>query len=141
MVCVLGIDPGPKPGIVELHIRDGKCVARTLRSLPESYTPYALVALERYVIGSGTVRKTREGTSATLDMIGVVRDVCQREGVPMVTQAAVQVKPWATDARVKAYVGRDVRGDHHRDAARHALFAAVQRGWLPKRAQSGREYQ
>ena len=141
MIKVLGIDPGPNPGVVELYIKDGKCVARTLRGLPATYTPYDLVVLERFVIGSGTVRKTREGTSATLDMIGAVQDACKRASVPVVTQAAVQVKPWATDARVKSYVGIKVRGDHHRDAARHALYAAVRRGWLPKRAQSRREYQ
>lgn len=132
---VVGIDPGPRPGLVLLTIKGRRIEhagAFKLAALDDVLSAADLVGLERFIIGQGTVRRTRAGTNETLDMIGRVKTICANAGVPLLSYAAGFVKPWATDDRLAAW-GIDVRGDHHRDAARHALFAAVRTGALPRR--------
>jgi hypothetical protein len=132
---VLGIDPGPKPGAVLVQVAGGLVVhAGALRpDQIESMIPAAdLVSLERFIVGRGTLRKTKAGTVETLAQIEQFRAAAQAAGVRLVQYPAGTVKPWATDERLRAY-GCYVAGDHHRDAARHALFAAVRSGLLPRR--------
>lgn len=136
---VVGIDPGPDPGLVLMVITDVAGAGRlpfavklTRAELDAALPTADLVSMERFVIGRGTVRRTRGGTDATLEMIGALKMRCYQLDVPLVSYSASMVKPWATDARLEAW-GVSVRGDHHRDAARHALFAAVRSGLLPKR--------
>ena len=133
---VVGVDPGPDPGMVVLLCQSGRLlrvdVLKSEAALDDAMATAALVSLERFVIGRGTVRKTRGGTEATLDMIGRVKADAHRHGVRLVSMPAGAVKPWATNAKLKAW-GALVPGDHHRDAARHALFAAVRAGILDRR--------
>lgn len=135
MTQVLGIDPGPEPGVVVLQIHNGR-VENAGRGRPDQIESFAasadLVALERFLIGRGTARKTKAGTLETLAQIEQIRQLCQQAGTRLVEYPAGAVKPWATDERLRAY-GCYVTGDHHRDAARHALFAAVRSGLLPRR--------
>lgn len=135
MVQVLGIDPGPRPGAVLLQIAGGMVVhaGRLRPDQIEDLIPAAdLVALERFIVGRGTVRKTKAGTLETLAQIEQFRAVTHRAGVRLVEYPAGTVKPWATDDRLRAF-GCYVPGDHDRDAARHALFAAVRSKLLPRR--------
>ena len=87
---------------------------------------------QRRVLGRGTARKTKAGTAATIEQVGRLREECSRAGVRLVEHPAGVVKPWATDDRLRAY-GCYVTGNHHRDAVRHALYAAVRAGYLPRR--------
>ncbi len=137
---IVGIDPGPKPGLVVLHVCDEHVVRVTkldgpaldFRGLGEQLADAALVGMERFVIGRGTARKTKAGTAATIEQVGRLREECSRAGVRLVEHPAGVVKPWATDDRLRAY-GCYVTGNHHRDAVRHALYAAVRAGYLPRR--------
>ena len=135
MPQVLGIDPGPTPGVVLLLIAGQQVVG------VEKYTPEFveacmlqanLVALERFILGRGNIRNTKYRTAATLAQIDTYRDMAHRHGVRLVEYPAGTVKPWATDDRLRAF-GCYVPGDHDRDAARHALFAAVRSNLLPRR--------
>ena len=137
---IIGIDPGPKPGLVVLTTYAGRITAVTkldgpapdLSGLDAQLARASLVSMERFVIGRGTARKTKAGTAATIEQVGRLREECSRAGVRLVEHPAGVVKPWATDDRLRAY-GCYVTGNHHRDAARHALYAAVRAGYLPRR--------
>ena len=140
MARIIGIDPGPTPGLVVLTTYADRITAVTkldapapdLRGLGEQLADAALVGMERFVIGRGTARKTKAGTAATIEQVGRLREECSRAGVRLVEHPAGVVKPWATDDRLRAY-GCYVTGNHHRDAVRHALYAAVRAGYLPRR--------
>lgn len=137
---IIGIDPGPKPGLVVLHVCDEHVVRVTkldgpaldFRGLGEQLADAALVALERFIIGRGITRRTKAGSLETLAYIEQVRAWVHAAGVRLVEYPAGTVKPWATDDRLRAF-GCYVPGDHDRDAARHALYAAVRAGYLPRR--------
>ena len=132
---IIGIDPGPKPGLVVLTTYAGRITTVTkldLRGLGEQLADAALVGMERFVIGRGTARKTKAGSLETLAYIEQVRAWVHAAGVRLVEYPAGTVKPWATDDRLRAF-GCYVPGDHDRDAARHALYAAVRAGYLPRR--------
>ena len=137
---IIGIDPGPKPGLVVLTTYAGRITAVTkldgpapdLSGLDAQLARASLVSMERFVIGRGTARKTKAGTAATIEQVGRLREECSRAGVRLVEHPAGVVKPWATDDRLRAY-GCYVTGNHHRDAVRHALYAAVRAGYLPRR--------
>ena len=132
---VMGIDPGPKPGVVILQIAGSAVVhAGRLRpdQVPDLIPAVELVALERFILGRGTTRRTKAGSLETLAYIEQVRAWAHAAGVRLVEYPAGVVKPWATDDRLRAF-GCYVTGNHHRDAVRHALYAAVRAGYLPRR--------
>ena len=132
---VMGIDPGPKPGVALLQIAGSVVVhAGRLRpdQVPDLIPAVELVSTERFVLGRGTARKTKAGSLETLAYIEQVRAWAHAAGVRLVEYPAGVVKPWATDDRLRAF-GCYVTGDHDRDAARHALFAAVRSNLLPRR--------
>lgn len=126
---VIGVDPGPTPGIVVLGIEDGQltdvgvmqCSAELLYTLVATFNPYkeAAVALERFVVRG----RANAAQSLTRDQVA---NLVRLHPLTLVRSAA-EVKPWATDARLEAAGLLDAcKGMRHaRDAARHALFAAV----------------
>ena len=138
---IIGIDPGPKPGLVVLHVCDEHIVRVTKidglapgpsHGLADQLAQASLVSMERFVLGRGTARKTKAGTEVTLAQVASLRELCEKMGVRLVQYPAGVVKPWATDDRLRAF-GCYVTGNHHRDAVRHALYAAVRAGYLPRR--------
>ncbi|HEU4567679.1 MAG TPA: hypothetical protein VFR99_06550, partial [Marmoricola sp.] len=107
-----------------------------------------LVQVERFVVGRRSGRSsTAAAGEVTRSMIGVLREVWEgfdststgRLGGRWFERSAANVKPWATDQRLQACVlpggtslWLQTAGMRHaRDAARHALFAAVHDGGLP----------
>jgi hypothetical protein len=154
-VAVGGIDPGPRPGLIVLHIRDQRLI-RVERgphlSVSRVVASSTHVAIERYVRGVASVR--RADSAAQLLTEQMARDACQAAvdaQRPFQALPAGSVKPWADDERLRSYqVGvlnrgssEDSRpnlleltrgqGGHDRDAARHALNFAVKLGILPRR--------
>jgi hypothetical protein len=148
---VIGIDPGPAPGIVALHDTTTttrrpvasviqcdyvSCVLFVSALLSTVDTDAAgrlpILAVEQFVVGPRAARsRTPAAGVATRDLIGALR----REFADVAVQLrpAARVKPWATDARLAAAGLLDVtRGmPHARDAARHALYAAVRNRLMP----------
>lgn len=131
---VIGVDPGPTPGLVVLDIDDDRlaavgvmqCSAPLLYTLVETFNPErtALVAVERFV----TRGRTNAAQQLTRDQVANLARLHTA-----VEATAAQVKPWATDTRLEA-VGLLAACSgmrHARDAARHALFAAVRHAGLP----------
>lgn len=118
---------------------------------PEGVIPYLLnkiddygrnrrviVAAEQFVV-NGRAGRSRTGTGGQIarDLIGALQHL-PRELAPAVVvelhlRAAGAVKPWATDKRLAeaGLLSATQALPHARDAARHALFAAVKTGLMP----------
>jgi hypothetical protein len=143
---VIGIDPGPIPGIVRLQLDDRGSLmdAQALQVTPDLIEPVLdllaqddqpVIAVERFVVGRRAGRSSTAAAGATTrNMIGVVEAWADRNSVRCIARAAADVKPWATDKRLDAAglldpVTTGMR--HARDAARHALFCAVKDLGLP----------
>jgi len=146
VIRILGIDPGGTTGVIVLHFTSrrpfvtgpfqfahGADVMEVLSS--ELVGPkLTLVAMERFVVSRRAGRsKTAGAGEQARNIIGAVTALCQKARVTVVTRSASQVKHWATDKRLEAAgLLAPTRGlPHARDAARHALYAAVWDCGLP----------
>lgn len=144
---VVGVDPGPVPGVVALGTRDGHLydvelaqvsadlLPKLLRVLIEPRLPHGpvLIGVERFVAGHRAARSSSAGAGRTTrDMVGVVTQLGAELGAVVVQRPAVTVKAWATDERLtRAGIEIPSGMRHAKDAARHALFAACHAGHLP----------
>ena len=146
---VIGIDPGPVPGIVVLDVWETKTLGRAealqcthgllsllVENLLDEHRDPAFVAVERFVV-RGRANKAQQ---LTRDLVGQVQQVVRLQhqsysGTPtrLVERTASQAMAWATDARLDAAgLLEACKGMRHaRDAARHALYAAVRDAGLP----------
>lgn len=140
-MIVIGIDPGPTPGIVLL--RNGRLT--TVLQCNANSAPFLLVSLihgdtvavqiERFLPGKYST-KARGASAVTRDLIGRLEEtVWQSAGVDsrIYRRTAANVKPWATDDRLRAadLYEPTVGMPHARDAARHAMFLACRNYKLP----------
>ncbi|BEL07847.1 hypothetical protein Q0Z83_060380 [Actinoplanes sichuanensis] len=155
---VIGVDPGPLPGIVRLHlIVDSRGVepsrligvepSRLIGAEALQVTPGVLLtvatalcegigqalAYERFVVGRRAARSaTAAAGTRTRSVIGALEEWGHTR-CKVHARSAAEVKPWATDARLDAAglleLTKGMR--HARDAARHALFCAVRDYGLP----------
>lgn len=152
---VIGIDPGPLPGIVRLQIdvsRPGQNLvtngarlmdAQALQVTPELIEPVldmlaqddkAALAVERFVVGGRAGRSATASAGATTrDMVGIVTAWANGAGIQCIARTAADVKPWASDARLQAAGLLELTAGmrHARDAGRHALYCAVRDYGLP----------
>lgn len=150
----IGVDPGPIPGIVHLWPYPGRLevdvvqcsdqtapgllwslIVNARADLRSRFDAPVLIQIERFVVGSRTARSsTQSASSRTRDLVHRLTSESEKQpNVSVVLRSASEVKPWATDERLAA-VGllEAVKGMRHaKDAARHALFAAVKAGALP----------
>lgn len=156
-LVILGIDPGPTPGVVRLVLRSvgdkwsGKSVTpladwadvvqctagalipvlNGLHDIPQSTTT---LAYEAFVTGRRAARSsTPAAGKATRDVTRDLAAWAAHHDIPSHTYAAGHVKPWATDERLAAAgLLKMTKGmQHARDGARHALFSAVKHYGLP----------
>lgn len=148
---VIGIDPGPVPGLASLTVVDGRlhefnvvqCSAELLSDVLFGvlvrHEVRTIVQVETFVVGAKSMRSAAAG-AVTRDLVGQVNELTNRfsrsrpqHAVHYAQRSASQVKPWATDARLLAagIASRCSGMRHARDAARHALWAAVHDGGLP----------
>lgn len=152
---VIGVDPGPVPGIVRLWLEYGRGPTRLLEAEAMQVTPRlvlpvldmllhgndgpAAVAVERFVVGRRAARSsTPAAGTITRSMVGVITDWAGRNELGkwrryLIQRSAADVKPWAVDKRLHAAGLLDLTAGmrHARDAARHALFCAVKDYGLP----------
>lgn len=145
----IGVDPGPVPGIVELRYLDRRIVdVHVVQCTANAAVPLltamlaelsasawdTFVQIERFVVGR---RSTRSATAAagaiTRDLVTRLEHEAEQLGASTVLASAAAVKPWATDARLEAagLIAATKGMRHARDAARHALFAAVRDAGQP----------
>jgi hypothetical protein len=143
MTAILGVDPGGTTGIALLDgdggavllqsTREGvlTAVEALFRRTVDQGSDVAL-AVERFVAGprSGKLA-TPAGATIARALIGELTAWAKATDVVIYLRSAGEVKPWATDARLKA-AGISHRGmPHALDAARHALFTGVKAYGMP----------
>jgi hypothetical protein len=139
-VRILGVDPGLTTGLATIvvdrggdwrymrasgvQVEAGHTETR-VRELLETHR-YDMIATEWYQIGPRSGRTSgRRHQNRTVTLAQKVCDIARDLGVPWRTWRAIDVKPWATDGRLRA-AGLWFRGlPHARDGARMAMFAAV----------------
>lgn len=133
-IFVVGIDPGLTTGIARLDLSTGEL--ELLQCTPGLVLPLVrelcvgsdvlVLAVERFVVGPRAARSsTPKAGAVTRELIGALLSEGEHLADRVVLRSASEVKPWATDARLKA-AGITQRGmPHALDAAKHALFAAV----------------
>jgi hypothetical protein len=135
---VIGVDPGQTTGICVLDGAYRDLVQTTpglvlpiVRSVL-FVAPDSVLAVEKFVVGPRASRlSTPKAGQTTRELIGALVDLGNRLGVRVVQRSASDVKPWATDVRLKA-AGIWTKGmPHAHDAGRHALFVAVKECGLP----------
>lgn len=146
---VIGIDPGPTPGLVELVYAGEKLIdvyvlqcdhrlaaGSLVRLLTEHPNVNTYVGIEQFVIGRRSGRSTSAKAGAiTRSLIGDLQaQALADDQVQLVRlRSASVVKTWATDVRLAkaGLIAATVGMTHARDAARHALFTAVQDAGVP----------
>lgn len=150
LLRVIGIDPGPTPGLVALYFHKkttlvevdvAQCSWSLAETLLEAILNDAdiptLLQIEKFVVSNRAGRSAHAQagglTRALIPMLFGVLDKWRNAagGEVMLMsrwfeRSASQVKPWATDTRLEAAGLLDAtKGMRHaKDAARHALFAA-----------------
>lgn len=146
-LIVIGVDPGPTTGIVELmwspqdrrftRTRIVQCNADAAMSIVDTFvlsddvaTRY--LAVERFVDGFRAGRgNTPAAAQITRDIIaGLTLQYTDPSVVRLELRSASEVKPWAIDERLfRVGLYNPTKGmQHARDAARHALFSASKHG-------------
>lgn len=137
---VIGIDPGETTGICCIGIYMGQvdgieicqCNAAAAVPVARAFTDdlETLWATEKFVVRSRAGRSaTAKAGDTTRLVIGRMQALAERRGQRMELRSASDVKPWATNERLKA-AGITGVGGHSLDAARHALYAAVAAGYM-----------
>lgn len=152
MIVAVGMDPGPKPGLVKLTYSDGvlidvhvvQCTANCALDILQMWLTGVPTRAEVYFGVERYVDRAKGRSSAagnrTKDMVGsaltLVQTSLSAPGAPKggnVQNTAARVKAWADDGRLAAagLWAPTVGMQHARDAARHALFVAVDAGKCP----------
>lgn len=145
MIVVIGVDPGATTGIALLDTTEPTnpvliqtspdAVITIVNALVDrtqgQHGTVAGVAIERFVRGprSGKLG-TPKGAAIAQDIITQLSHLVGAWGVPTYLRSAAEVKPWATDARIRKLT--EHRGmPHALDALRHAMFCAVRDFGMP----------
>lgn len=159
VAIVVGVDPGPIPGIVGLLIEDPGTGPRITDVQLAQVTPgligltlggmvmrwrghpsveaardaVVLIGVERFVTGYRATRSSTAGAGATTrDMVGVVLRCGEELGATVIQRNAHQAKTYATEERLeRAGLAFPSGMRHAKDAGRHALLAACSAELLP----------
>lgn len=146
-VQIVGVDPGPIPGVALLTAIGPRLTGRAVFQCDPgsaAWLVHALLtrdgpakkvfAVERFVVGPRAGRlSTPRAAAATRNMVGALVAFAEGiTGVKVVQRCAAEVMPWASDRRLTEAGLHDVTKamPHARAAARHALFAAVRDGGM-----------
>lgn len=148
LIRVIGVDPGPMPGIVCVDYVNGRpatppTVAQCswaialdvvrLLAVPDGIETY--VGVERFRMGN---KRPSAAGALTADLVGKLLQLCEGLNVNRapgyqvyaMQRPATDVKTWATDKRLQAAGLWDPTAGmrHARDGARHMLYTAVHDG-------------
>jgi len=133
---VVGIDPGATTGVAVLDLARpnepefaqlSPKLAVPMLNLVDNTSTIVRIALEKFVVSHRAGRlSTPQASAATRQLIADVITWGETHGVRVDVRAAAQVKPWATDERIKAlgWYHETTSHGHARDALRHALYTA-----------------
>jgi len=139
-LIVVGVDPGPMPGICMLRywpsmVRPTSAVYQCNHPAAVDLVEHLLLpgdrrvlAIERFVSGPRSSRlNSPAAAQITRELIAALTSLRAVLACEVVLRSAAEVKPWASETRLDACgLIETTRGmPHARDAARHALHAAV----------------
>jgi hypothetical protein len=78
-----------------------------------------VLGYETFTISANTAKLTRGGSNDALDIIGGLKWLAYKHGIPIVSQSPSDAKSFMTDEKLRK-LGQWTRGsDHARDATRH----------------------
>lgn len=142
----IGVDPGRTCGIAMLDYSENKIAGQTLMQVSWESAQFVLESvLAKYYAGPNIVTRVAQveafitGSSAgtkggdaelTRQKAFEFAEQLQMWGYPVKIRKAADIKPWATDKRLKAAgISLPPEMRHAADAARHALYCAVHDGY------------
>ena len=123
----------PASGAVQMHGADGVLPYVERRIAQRTPGERVVLAVEDFVVGGRAGRsRTGQGGKTARNLIGSLSELYS-DTVSVVLRPAGAVKPWATDHRLgdAGLLTLTQSLPHARDAARHALYAAVKAGLMP----------
>lgn len=125
MTCIIAFDPGPHVGVATWE--DGAWAEA-------EHTPmdvwlhgerwiraYNVVVCEDFTI----LGSRDKNSNATIEMVGVLRYLCWKNGIQFVTQRASDAKFSSNDKLKKLGWWKPASADHARSASRHLLLYLV----------------
>ena len=129
---IIAVDPGLRTGLALAGFpgpafRSWEADASAMDDVEGRLPATSLVVCESFIPRPGV----RTWQPDALEMIGALRYICRRDGVPFELQSPAEAKRFSTNARLKIMGWRNITpGGHADDAARHLLLAAVKRGLI-----------
>lgn len=118
---ILGIDPGETTGVAYWDGQLWICEETPNWQDLEPWIEFTDVAvIERYSLYAGKANAKTHSTFPEVEVIGVIKYLCQRYGVNMVVQGADH-KAFYSDTKL-TNLGLYHPSKHVRDALRHALW-------------------
>lgn len=147
-IVVVGIDPGPRPGVFALRYSppeehdvrrrtaapvlfecNADAMILLLRAILPSDVRLIIISYEIYVVGNRSSKVKASGDNATtVRMCGQIQGLNYADSrIAIKRHPAAQVMPWASLERLeRAGIEGLTKGmPHVRSAAKHALYAAV----------------
>lgn len=88
-----------------------------------------VIVCESFTIGAGTLKKSRAGTSVTIEMIGALRWLTHFTGKAFVLQPPADAVRFSSDEKLKR-LGWWSYNDHARSATRHLVLYLARSGLL-----------
>ena len=129
---ILAIDPGGTTGIAYLA-HDGQFGTGQLANgfdgfadwMTEQYwEAFDAIVIENFIPRPGAKSQQLDA----LHIIGAVKFMCRKHGVPLIIQSPANAKSFSTNDKLTAAGWYTVGEDHGRDAARHLLVFLIQHG-------------
>ena len=157
IISVIGCDPGPTTGLSFLDYADEKLVGWTVLQVDGNSAPGVLTAIlaqgyagpsaapgfhpgrigkryaqvEPFITGQGAGTRGPKADYTRQEAFKLL-ELLQMWGYAVQLRKAADVKPWASDKRLKAAgILRPPENRHGNDASRHAIFCAAHDARMP----------
>ena len=125
MSAVLAVDPGKTSGWAswvndELQVGESPFLEMGNLAMQWLHQNDGIIVAESFIINAATVRKSQAPWS--LEVIGVLRYVCVRRGLPLVLQTPADAKRFTSDDVLKRLGWYTPGKGHANDTARHLVL-------------------
>lgn len=133
-ILVVGLDPGGTSGLciwqpgLDPSLREASPpeTMDILRAFALGYENTVTFVVENFIITPATAKMSQQ--TDALELIGVVKYLCQTYDQQYVLQTPSEAKKFSTDAKLKAAGWYSPGLPHARDASRHVLLYAAKNG-------------
>lgn len=124
---VVSLDPGDTTGWSVFQDGELKSAgqipgtAQEIENLLESWEP-AVVVAEEYRVYGWKAKQHSWSDVPTLQLIGAMKYICEKLGIPYFMQSAQQAKGFATNDKLQGWGLWQASSRHANDAIRHAVY-------------------